>query len=169
MKKYSRAMVLTAPEKLEMQQFPLPEIDENDGLLQVEFAGVCGSDPSIFGGRPTRGPRPYPIILGHEVTGRIVEMGTAAQKRFQAGPGDRVVLEYAFGCGADFQLALHRIGARGNQPGVVTFANLDYTQPAGAVWGQPVVMAERGNWESQESGSFQKRGAFLHGNFKTID
>ncbi|MEW6670867.1 MAG: alcohol dehydrogenase catalytic domain-containing protein [Thermodesulfobacteriota bacterium] len=98
-KPYSRAMVLTGPRKMELQRFELPEIGEEDGLLALECVGVCGSDPAIFEGRPTRGPRPYPIILGHEIVGRIHKMGKAAQARHGVREGDRVVLEYAFGCG----------------------------------------------------------------------
>ncbi len=93
-------MVLTGPRKLEMQTFDLPNIGEDDGLLQVELVGVCGSDPGIYEGRSTRGIRPYPIILGHEIVGRIVELGREAGKRSTLAEGDRVVLEYAFGCGA---------------------------------------------------------------------
>lgn len=92
-------MVLTAPQKLELQHFRLPEIGADDGLLALECVGVCGSDPAIFEGRPTRGPRPYPIILGHEIVGRVHKMGKTAQARHGVSEGDRVVLEYAFGCG----------------------------------------------------------------------
>lgn len=99
MKKTCRAMVLVAPEKLEMQTFPLPEIGEEDGLLEIELVGVCGSDPAIFKGIQTFGPRPFPIILGHEIVGRIAALGKGAKMRHQVEEGDRVVIEYAFGCG----------------------------------------------------------------------
>ena len=95
----SRAIVLTGPQEVEMQTFDLPEIGDDDGLLKVEKVGVCGSDPAIYGGRPTRGPRPYPLILGHEIVGRISKIGKAASKRLGVSEGDRAVLEYAFGCG----------------------------------------------------------------------
>jgi len=36
--------------------------------------------PGIYEGRPIRGIRPFPIILGHEIVGRIVEMGEDAKK-----------------------------------------------------------------------------------------
>jgi alcohol dehydrogenase len=92
-------MVLTGPQQLELQRFRLPEIGADDGLLALECVGVCGSDPGIYDGRPTRGSRPYPIILGHEIVGRVHKMGKAAQTRHGVAEGDRVVLEYAFGCG----------------------------------------------------------------------
>jgi alcohol dehydrogenase len=99
MKTTCRAMVLLAPEKMEMQTFTLPKTGAQDGLLEVELCGVCGSDPGIFQGKQTFGPRPFPLIMGHEIVGRITEMGRAARQRHGVVVGDRVVVEYAFGCG----------------------------------------------------------------------
>lgn len=99
MEKRCRAMVLVAPEKLEMRTFALPETGEEDGLLEVELVGVCGSDPGIFRGKETFGPRPFPLIMGHEIVGRIAAMGRGARERHGVAEGDRVVVEYAFGCG----------------------------------------------------------------------
>jgi alcohol dehydrogenase len=95
----TRAIVATGPGKLEIRTYPLPDIGEQDGILKIELAGVCGSDPGIFKGKSSRGPRPWPIILGHEIVGRVYKMGAAAQKRHQVKEGDRVIIEYAFGCG----------------------------------------------------------------------
>ncbi len=69
MKKKCRAMVLVAPEKMEMQTFDLPETGTEDGLLEVELVGVCGSDPGIFRGKQTFGPRKYPFqeLITHTV------------------------------------------------------------------------------------------------------
>ena len=99
MKTTCHAMVLTAPETLEMKTFSIPDTGDEDGLLEVELVGVCGSDPGIFKGLPTHGPRPFPLIMGHEIVGRVAKMGLSAQKRFGVKEGDRVVVEYAIGCG----------------------------------------------------------------------
>ena len=95
----TRAVVATEPGKLEMQEFPLPQVGEEDGILKVELAGVCGSDPGIFRGKASRAPRPYPLILGHEIVGRVHRMGNEAKARLGVEEGDRVIIEYAFGCG----------------------------------------------------------------------
>lgn len=95
----SRAMVVIKPGRMEMQEFQLPATGPDDGLLKVELVGVCGSDPGIYRGKVSRGPRPYPLILGHEIVGRVHAMGQEAQKRHGVQPGDRVIVEYAFGCG----------------------------------------------------------------------
>jgi hypothetical protein len=50
MKTQCRSMVLVAPERMEMRTFALPETGEEDGLLEVELVGVCGSDPGSSGG-----------------------------------------------------------------------------------------------------------------------
>ena len=95
----SRAMVLTGPRQLELREFEIPDIGEEDGLLRLELIGVCGSDPGIYRGKTRGAPRPYPIILGHEIVGRVEKMGRKAQQRHGVREGDRVIVEYAFGCG----------------------------------------------------------------------
>ena len=97
--KTSRAMVLEAPKRMVLKEFPLPNIGPDEGLLKVEMVGVCGSDVGIYRGKATRAPRPYPIIMGHEIFGTIAEIGEKASKRQNIGIGDRVIVEYAFGCG----------------------------------------------------------------------
>jgi alcohol dehydrogenase len=68
-------------------------------LLKVEMVGVCGSDPGIYRGKKGRKPRPYPIIMGHEVVGEVAGIGDAAARNHGIQKGDRVIIEYAFGCG----------------------------------------------------------------------
>jgi len=99
MKESCRAMVLVGPRCMEMQTFPLPAVGDDDGVIEVELAGVCGSDPGIYEGHPTHGPRPFPLIMGHEIVGRVARAGPSARQRWGVGEGDRVVVEYAFGCG----------------------------------------------------------------------
>lgn len=95
----SKAMVLKGPGILEMEEFPLPQVGDDDGILKLELSGVCGSDPGIYNGKTRGAPRPYPIILGHEIVGRIAKMGARAKKHHNVKEGDRVIIEYAFGCG----------------------------------------------------------------------
>jgi alcohol dehydrogenase len=82
-----------------MAEFALPQVGDDDGILKLELIGVCGSDPGIYKGKTRGAPRPYPIILGHEIVGRIVKMGNRAKKHHNVSEGDRVIIEYAFGCG----------------------------------------------------------------------
>jgi L-iditol 2-dehydrogenase len=49
---------------------PIPDIAENEILMQVEAAGICGSDIIEWYRRDK-----VPLVLGHEVTGTIVKIG----------------------------------------------------------------------------------------------
>jgi len=90
--------VLVAQEAFELRNFPIPEIGGDDGLLQLELAGVCGSDVLHWGGHSAVS-RNLPAILGHEIVGRIEQVGPNAAKRWGVAIGDRVIVEASFGCG----------------------------------------------------------------------
>lgn len=95
-------MVLESPGRMVLKEFPLPEIGLEEGLLKVEMVGVCSSDVGMYRGKPTRAPRPYPIIMGHEIFGTIAEIGEEASKKHGLQTGDHAIVEYAFGCGKCF-------------------------------------------------------------------
>src|SRR3990172_11033515 len=96
MGRVSKAVVQTAPRCLEMRELPLPAIGPEDGLLQVEACGICGSDYEQFqGALPVR----FPVIPGHEPVGRIVELGDEAARRCGVQVGDRVAVETLIPCG----------------------------------------------------------------------
>ena len=92
----TRSAVVFAPGKMQIQTFDLPEIGAEDGLVEIEMCGVCGSDPRIYR-RPD--PSRFPVIMGHEMVGRIAEIGNRAASRWGVSCGDRVVVEHLFGCG----------------------------------------------------------------------
>ena len=80
-----------------MQEFPLPEIGDEDGLLRVDMVGVCSSDYKYFGGKVAH-RWSYPIIMGHEMVGRLARVGKNVQKRLGVKEGDRLVVEAQVGC-----------------------------------------------------------------------
>ena len=91
--------MLTAARRIELRDFPLPEIDDDDGLLRIELAGVCGSDIHHWDGHSAVS-RNVPALLGHEIVGRIEQVGAAAATRWEVAVGDRVIVEASFGCGS---------------------------------------------------------------------
>ncbi|HUO05045.1 MAG TPA: zinc-binding dehydrogenase [Candidatus Binataceae bacterium] len=93
----SMAVVQTGPHKLEIREFPLPEIGADDGLLRMEACGICGSDYEQYEG--AFGGIRYPVIPGHEPLGIIEKIGPAAAKRWQVKEGDRVAVEVMLPCG----------------------------------------------------------------------
>ncbi len=63
-----RALVYTAPGKVEIEERPRPETRPGEEEIAIEFAGVCGSDISGFLGHSAL--RKPPLVLGHELVGR---------------------------------------------------------------------------------------------------
>lgn len=66
-----RALVYTAPKKLELLEWPDPELKLGEALVRVRAAAVCGSDLHGWLGH-SRGRTP-PLVLGHELAGEVVE------------------------------------------------------------------------------------------------
>jgi len=91
-----RAATLVEPDKIEIREYPVPDIPSDGGLVAVEMAGVCGSDVKYFHGRIKL---PLPIILGHEILGRVVKLGREAASIHGLKEGDRIILKGALGCG----------------------------------------------------------------------
>jgi len=60
-----------------------PRAAAGEVVIDVEVAGICGSDMHASNGHP--GPRVLPLVLGHEVIGRLEET--------------RVTLNPLIGCG----------------------------------------------------------------------
>src|SRR5262250_3758420 len=91
-----RVVVQTAPRQLELRELPLPDIDDDSALLQVEACGICGSDAEQYEGViPVR----FPVIPGHEPLGTIARIGDRAAKRWGVNVGDRVAVEALIRCG----------------------------------------------------------------------
>ncbi len=89
-----KALVYTAPQVIEYRDEPNPATDFGDSLVQIEAAGICGSDLHAYLGHDNR--RVPPLILGHEVCGTVVE---------GAMIGEKVVLNPLITCGkCDFCL-----------------------------------------------------------------
>jgi alcohol dehydrogenase/L-iditol 2-dehydrogenase len=81
----------SAPQSVELRDVPRPEFGPEDVLLEVEAVGVCGSDLHQWTGSHSW-PVNYPVVLGHEFGGRIVEVGDEV-RHWKAG--DQVVSETA--------------------------------------------------------------------------
>lgn len=83
-----KALVLKEYKKLVYQDVPMPEMQDDEVLVKVKAAGICGSD--VHGMDGSTGRRLPPIIMGHEAAGVIEATGkhvTAWQ------PGNRVTFD----------------------------------------------------------------------------
>lgn len=67
-----KAYVLQEINHFEYQEVVEPELGENEVLVSVKAAGICGSDiPRVY----KTGTYTYPLIPGHEFAGNIVSVG----------------------------------------------------------------------------------------------
>ncbi len=96
MPRQSMAIVQTGPRKLEIREYPLPEIGAEDALLKMEVCGICGSDYEQYEGAIGMSS---PVIPGHEPLGIIEKLGSVAAKRWGVAEGDRVAVEVLLPCG----------------------------------------------------------------------
>lgn len=78
-------------EAVELRELPPPEIGEQDVLVEVAAVGVCGSDLHQWTASHSW-PVNYPVVLGHEFSGTIVQRGSRVSG-FECG--DRIVSETA--------------------------------------------------------------------------
>jgi threonine dehydrogenase-like Zn-dependent dehydrogenase len=123
------AAVLTAPRTFELQEFALPNIGDDDGLLRVEACGLCGSDWEQFKGELGRG---FPIIPGHEIIGRVEKLGKAAKTRWSLAEGDRVALDASIPCGTCHEC---RAGAYKRCPTKLGYGMHVLTTKSPGIWG----------------------------------
>ncbi len=82
--------------KIEFKNRPLPQpAQPTDVLVKIETCGICGTDLNILATPPVHKASPN-IIIGHEGTGTVMEVGPAVVG-LQAG--DRVVIAPRLTCG----------------------------------------------------------------------
>lgn len=79
------------PGSVEIREVEVPQAGEGEVILKVVGVGVCGSDLHQWQGQQSW-PVQYPVILGHEFCGDIVEVGSRVSSWRE---GDRVVSETA--------------------------------------------------------------------------
>jgi 2-desacetyl-2-hydroxyethyl bacteriochlorophyllide A dehydrogenase len=89
-----RGLVYYGPERLEMAKLPDPKPAAGEALLKVKATGICGSD--LHGYLGTTGRRIPPMVMGHEFSGEITELGSEGGG-FHVG--DRVVVQPVIFCG----------------------------------------------------------------------
>ena len=94
-----RAFVVTAPGRGEVQDVPAPEATPGLVVVDVERAGVCGTDAELFSGQMAyldTGEARYPLRLGHEWCGRVSAVGDGVDPGWL---GRRVTGDTMLGCG----------------------------------------------------------------------
>jgi threonine dehydrogenase-like Zn-dependent dehydrogenase len=88
------AAVRTGPGRTELRELPMPAIPEDGALLEVEVAGICGTDVKMYANPPFDDP----VIMGHENVGVIARAGRTFVERQGMTEGDRVFVEHYLPC-----------------------------------------------------------------------
>ena len=102
MKGKMKAQVFYAAEKMQLEEVPIPEVTDVDVLIKIKNVGICGSDISYYYGLSPLGTATGkgPLILGHEFTGEVIEVGKVPEAMGLYKPGDRVVVNPVQNCNA---------------------------------------------------------------------
>jgi L-iditol 2-dehydrogenase len=112
----ARAAVLEGANRIGLRTYPVPKIRDDQMLVAIGLCGICGSDIHRFHhiDIPSVGAHyKLPLLMGHEITGRLAAIGSRAREVVRAdGPlavGDRVVVcasvpgsdNYGYNCAED--------------------------------------------------------------------
>jgi len=123
-----KALVITAPGQAEVQDVPAPIAAPGEVVVDVQRAGICGTDLEFFSGDMAylhTGHAAYPMRIGHEWMGTVSAIGAGVDP---AWIGRRVTGDTMLGCGACRRcehgrqhVCEHRLelGIRGGKPGAL--------------------------------------------------
>jgi len=89
-----KALVLKEYNRFSFEDVPSPEAAEGEVVVSVKACGICGSD--VHGMDGSTGRRRPPIIMGHEASGVIDQVGPGVK---DWTPGNRVTFDSTIYCG----------------------------------------------------------------------
>jgi glutathione-independent formaldehyde dehydrogenase len=96
----NRGVVYVGPGKVEVRSIDFPKLEDPRGkraehgvILKIVSTNICGSDQHMVRGRTTA---PAGLVLGHEITGEVIEVGRDVQF---IGMGDLVSVPFNVACG----------------------------------------------------------------------
>ncbi len=97
-----KAMVFYEKEDMRLEEREIPKTGPDQVLVKVSTVGICGSDVSYYFGTTPVGTDSGkgPLILGHEFTGEVVEVGEIPKSKGLFVPGDLVVVNPVQYCNA---------------------------------------------------------------------
>lgn len=91
-----KAVLLDGPNQVKVGEIAVPQCPADGFLLKVSACGLCGSDIRTI--RNGSGKiKKYPVIMGHEITGVVAEVGSCLQADYKVG--DKVAVGSTASCG----------------------------------------------------------------------
>lgn len=115
-----RALVVHGPRDARVDELAAPEPGPGELLVRIERAGICGTDVELFTGEMAyfgMGLTHHPLRLGHEWTGTVIAVGSAADGLWV---DRRVIGDTMLGCGdcADCRGGRQHVCARRSEVGI---------------------------------------------------
>ena len=153
----NKAVAYIGPGKVEVQEIPYPKLELQDGpgvnpanigrtcehgvILKVVSTNICGSDQHMVRGRTTA---PKNLVLGHEITGEVIELGRDVEFIKQ---GDICSVPFNIACGRCKNCKEGRTGICLNVNPARPGAAYGYVDMGGWVGGQAeYVMVPYADW-----------------------
>ena len=119
--KTTAAILSELQKPLVIADIEIPELKPGQVLVEIVFSGICHTQLSECNGH--RGEDKFlPHCLGHEGSGIVREIGSGVMK---VKTGDKVILSWIKGTGADVSSTVYRWGDKKvNAGGITTFSRL---------------------------------------------
>ena len=108
-----KALVFEGPGRMALRDRPEPPPGPGDVVVEVQAAGICGSDVHGFTGQTGR--RTPGVVMGHEAAGVVVRVGSGVDS---VRAGDRVALRSILACGSCDQCTVGRANTCRNRRGL---------------------------------------------------
>ena len=89
-----KAAIVSKYNKIGIKEIPKPKIQNEEVLIKVKFASICGSDIHLFKGELSTAK--IPVVLGHEICGEIAEISSKANTHLKIN--DTVVVQPYISC-----------------------------------------------------------------------
>ncbi len=123
-----KAFVITSPQVGSVIEVPEPQVGDHDLLVEIERVGICGTDVEFFNGDMAylaSGHAKYPLQLGHEWCGRVIEIGSKVAPHWRGKfiTGDTMLgCQQCDRCTTGYQHLCHdrdEVGIRNGYPGAL--------------------------------------------------
>ena len=93
LRRFDAPLPFSESKPLSIEEVNLDPPGPNEVMVKIAGAGLCHSDLSVMNGAR---PRPEPLVIGHEGSGEIVEVGDAVT---DIQVGDHMVFQFSPSCG----------------------------------------------------------------------
>lgn len=131
----NRGVVYIGPGKVEVQSIAYPEMIDPAGrranhgvILRVVSTNICGSDQHMVRGRTTA---PQGLVLGHEITGEVIEVGPDV---VTLSKGDLVSVPFNVACGRCPMCKAQNTGVRFDSQPRATRGSIRVCRHGGMDW-----------------------------------